>query len=98
MVGTNASTNKKHKLYNSTVQSITRGGGDWATNVGSLCDRFVDMRAPVKTKVKNGLIKIFDSRGQTIDVSEQAVFILKDSGLHDEEGNKTNVSDPITAS
>ena len=31
-------------------------------------------------------------------MSDQAIFFLKDSGLHDEEGNKTNVRDPITAS
>ena len=30
-------------------------------------------------------------------MSDQAVFILKDLGLHDEEGNKTNVSDTLTA-
>ena len=47
--------------------------------------------------MKNGLIKLFIFRGQTIDVSYQAVFILKDVGLHDEEVNKTNVSDPLTA-
>ena len=45
----------------------------------------------------NGLSKLFDLRGQIIDVSDQAIFFLKDSGLHDEEGNKTNVSDPLTA-
>ena len=54
------------------------------------------MGAPVKTQVENGLRKLFNLRGQTIDVSDQAVFILKDSGLHDEEGKKTNVSDPLT--
>ena len=55
------------------------------------------MGAPVKTQVKNGLSKIFNFRGQTIDVSDQAVLILKYSGLHDEEGNKINVRDPLTA-
>ena len=55
------------------------------------------MGAPAKTQVENGISKIFDLRGQTIDVSDQAVFILKDSGIHDEEGKKTNVSDPLTA-
>ena len=38
------------------------------------------------------------SWGQTIDTSDQAVFTLKDSGLHDEEGKKINISDLITAS
>ena len=31
-------------------------------------------------------------------MSDQAVFILKDSGLYNEEGKKTNVSKPLTAS
>ena len=43
------------------------------------------------------LSKIFDLRGQTSDVSDQSIFILKDSGLHDEEGNKTNISNRITS-
>ena len=55
------------------------------------------MGAPVKIQVENGLCKLFDLRGQTIDVSDQAVFILKDSGIHEEEGKKTNVSNPLTA-
>ena len=45
----------------------------------------------------NGLSKLLDFRGQTIDVSDQSVFILKYSGLNDEEGKKNNISDPITA-
>ena len=44
-----------------------------------------------KTQVENGLSKIFDLRGQIIDVYDQAVFILNDSGINDEEGNKSNV-------
>ena len=32
-VGTNASTNEKHKFYNSTVQAISRGGGYCATKI-----------------------------------------------------------------
>ena len=55
------------------------------------------MVTPVKTQVENGLSKIFNFRGQNINVSDRAVFILKDLGLHDEEGKKTNVSDPLTA-
>ena len=55
------------------------------------------MEALVKTQVENGLSKNFDFRGQTIDVYDQAIFILKYSGLHDEEGKKTNVSEPPTA-
>ena len=50
------------------------------------------MRARVKNHMENGLSKIFNLRGQNIDMSDQAVFILKDSGLHDEEGKKTNVN------
>ena len=37
MVGTNASTNENNKFYNSTVQAISRGGGDCVTKVGALC-------------------------------------------------------------
>ena len=55
------------------------------------------MGPPVKTQVGNGLSKLFDFRGHTIDVSDQDIFIFKDLGLHDEEGKKTDVSDPITA-
>ena len=40
MFGKNASTNKNHKFYNSTVQAISIGGVDCATKVGSLCDPF----------------------------------------------------------
>ena len=53
------------------------------------------MGAPVKTQVENGLCKIFDLRGQTIDVSDQAVFILKELGIRDEEGKETNVINPL---
>ena len=58
---------------------------------------FFNMGYPVKTQVGNGLSKLFDLWGHTIDMSDQAFFILKDFGLHDEEGNKTNVSNPLTA-
>ena len=44
----------------------------------------------------NWISKLFDFQDQTIDMSEQAVFTWKDLGPHDEEGNKTNVSDPLT--
>ena len=55
------------------------------------------MGDPVKSQVENGLSKIFYFRGQTIYMSDQAMFILKDSGLHYEEGKKTYVSEPPTA-
>ena len=55
------------------------------------------MGAPVKIQVKNGFSKLFNFRGHTIDVSYQAVFILKYSGLHYKEGEKTNVRNPLTA-
>ena len=45
--------------------------------------------------MENGLSKLFNFWGHTIDVSDQEVFTLKYSGLHDEEGNKTNVRDPL---
>ena len=51
----------------------------------------------VKTQVEIGLCKIFNLPVQTIDVSDQAVFILNHLGLHDEEGKKTNVRDPLKA-
>ena len=54
------------------------------------------MGSPVKSQLENGLREIFDFWGQTIDMSDQASFILKDSGLHDEEGKKTNVSNLLT--
>ena len=53
------------------------------------------MVPPVKTQMENGLSKLFNFQGQTIDMSYQAFFILKDLVPHDEEGNKTNVSDPL---
>ena len=98
MVGTNAYTNKNYKFYNSTVQAISRGGGYCATKVGDMCAWFVDMGPPVETQVENGLSKLFNFRGQNIDVSDQAVFTLNDSGLHGEEGNKINTSNPLTES
>ena len=54
------------------------------------------MGSPVKKQVENGISKLFDFWDQTIDVSDQSVFNLKDSGIHDEEGKKTNVSNPLT--
>ena len=74
--------NEKHKFYKSTVQVISRGGGDCSTNFGYRCARFVDMGAPVETQVENGLSKVLNFRGQNIDVSDQAVSILKDSVIH----------------
>ena len=48
--------------------------------------------------MENDLSKLFDFWGQTIDVYDQAVFILKDLVIHDEEGKKTNVSNLLTLS
>ena len=97
MVGTNASTNKRHKVYNLTVQAISRGGGYCTTTVGALCGSFVDIGSPVKAQVENGLTKLFDFQDQTIDVSDQAIFILNYLGLRDEEVKKTDISDLLTA-
>ena len=47
--------------------------------------------------MKNGLSKIFNFWGHTINTFDQVVFILKDSGLHDEQGKKINTSKPLTA-
>ena len=74
MLGTNVSTNKKHKFYNSTVQAISRGGGDCATKVGALCTHFVEMEVREKTQVEIGSSKLFNSQGQTIDTSDQSIF------------------------
>ena len=74
MVGTNASTNEKHKLYNSTVQAISRRGGGCSIKVRTICARFVYMDAPVKIQVENGISKLFYFRGQTIYLSDQAVL------------------------
>ena len=56
------------------------------------------MVAAVKTNVEHLLSKLFDFRGQTIDVSYQAIFTLKYSGIYDEEGNKININNLLTAS
>ena len=53
------------------MQAISRGGGDWSTKVEALCARFVDMGAPVKEQVENGLIDLSGFREHTIDVYEQ---------------------------
>ena len=86
MVGTNDYTNENNKFYNSTVQAISRGGVDCATKVGALCAHFIDIGAPVKTRVENGISKIFNFRSQNIDMSDQAVFILKYLGFQNKEG------------
>ena len=39
---------------------------------------------PRKSQVENGISKLFDFLGQTIDVSEQAVFTLNDLNPCDE--------------
>ena len=96
MVRVNSSINEKAQFYNSTVQYISREVVDYATKFGSLCARFVDMGAPVKTEVVNGLKNLFGFQGETIDVFDQAVFTLKYLGLHDKEGKKINISDPLT--
>ena len=66
------------------MKAISRGGGDCLTKVGALCARFFDMGPPVKTHVENGLSNIFDFRGHTIDTSNEDVFTLKDTDIHDE--------------
>ena len=83
MVGNNASTNKNHKFYNSTVKDISRVGGYYTTKARALCARFFDMGYPVKTQVENKLNKIYYYWGQTIDMSDQSVLTLTDSHLHD---------------
>ena len=89
------------KVTSSTTQwcsDIPRGGGESDTKFGDLCARFVDFGALFKTQTKNGLSKLFNLRGHTIDASDQATFNLNYLGLHDEEGRKINTSDPLTLS
>ena len=76
--------------------SISIGEGECTTEVGALYARIVDMGNPAKTQVENGLSKLLDYHGQTIDMSDQAVFTLKYLGLNYEEGKKINTSDPLT--
>ena len=54
--GTNTSTNEKHKLYNSTFQAISRGGGYCATNVGSLCAVLLIWDPQLKIRQKIGSV------------------------------------------
>ena len=76
MIVTNAYTNEKHKFYKSEVQGVSRGVGYYATKVGALCARFFGMGPTVKTNMENGLNKLFNLRGQTIEVFDQAFFTL----------------------
>ena len=97
MVGTNAYTNENHKFYSSKVQGISILGGYCATEVGAICACFVGVGDLVKNHVENILIKLFYFRGQTIDTYDQAVFTLKDSGIHGDEVKKISLSNPLTA-
>ena len=47
--------------------------------------------------MENRLSKIFNFHGQTIDLSYQAIFTLKDLVICDEEGKKKNASNPLIA-
>ena len=55
------------------------------------------MGAPVKNQAENGICKLFNLREHTFDVYDQYFFILKDSGINDEEGKKTNAGNPLTS-
>ena len=78
------------------VQAISGGGVDYSMKVGALCAHCFDTESLVKTQLENGLNKLFNFQGQTIDVFDQAILTLKYLGLHDEEGNKINISDLLT--
>ena len=67
------------------VQDISRVVGNCVTKIEALCEIFVDMGVLVKTQVKNGLDKLFDFCGQKNDMSDQAIFTLADTCIHDEE-------------
>ena len=47
--------------------------------------QFFYTEAPVTTQAEIGLSKILYLWGKTIDMSDQTIFTLKDSGIHDEE-------------
>ena len=50
-----------------------------------------------ENQMENGLSKIFYVRVQTIDVSDQAIFTLNYSGIHNEEWKKINKSKSLTS-
>ena len=97
MVVTTAFTKTNYKFYKSTVQEISKVEGDCTTKVRYLCESFLDIGVTAKSQVGNGLSKIFDFLDQTIDVSDQAFFTLKYSGLHEKEGNKISISNLLIA-
>ena len=69
MVGTNVSTKK---ITSSTTQQCSSFQDEKKTvpkKVGAICACFVGKGDLIKTQVENGLIKIFNLRGQTLDVS-----------------------------
>ena len=76
MIGNIAYTNLNHKFYKSMEQAISRYVGECATNGGALCTHFNDMGFTMKTQVENGLNKLFNFKGKTSDVSDQAVLFL----------------------
>ena len=94
MVGTNTSTNENHNLQLNRAVHFYRSRR--LRHKGCIpVWPFFYMVAPMKSQVENGLCKIFEFWGQTIDVSDQAMFTLKYSVFHDEEGKKIDVSNPI---
>ena len=97
MVGTNASTNENHKFYNSTVQAISIGGGDCATNFGDLCACFFIWEPRLKSRCKMVSLRSFVSEGRPLMCLNEPFFTLKDLVIHYEEGNKTNVRKLLTA-
>ena len=97
MVLTTSFTKTNYKFYNSEVQEISKVEVDCTTKVGSLCDRFVDIGLTAKPQVGNGMSNIFDFLDQTIDVSYQAFFTFKYSGLHEKEGKKISISNRLIA-
>ena len=95
----------KQGLYRLKAQFLQLNSAGHFKRWGRLCRkgrshvcRFFYMGSPVKTHVENGLNNIFNLRGQTIGVSDQAVITLKDSSFYDEEGRKPNTSKLLTES
>ena len=54
------------------------------------------MKTPGEKLGENGMNKIFDLRGQSINVSDQASDTLKDLGIHNKEGKIINISNLLT--
>ena len=96
MVGTDTSTKKGTSF---TYQRC-RPSQEEEETAPQMLEPFVpicfEMGASTKNQVENGLSQLSNFRGHTIDVYEQAILTLTYSDLHDEQGKKINIRDPLT--